>query len=84
MTDAKTYDRGGFARGRRLTIEPAANGTYVLRRHSAPPFEDNGDVMGFSSARHLVDFLTSEFWASDFKCPTPEATVEFTDPRDLS
>jgi hypothetical protein len=59
MTD---YDRGDFVEGRTITINPAANGTFVVLRG-----EDETDAIGFSSATDMLGFLQSEYGQDDGK-----------------
>lgn len=62
MTD---YDRGEFVRNRTITIEPCANGTFLVRQGDGPeghhPFGMFAGGMGFSSAADMIHFLQSEY-----------------------
>lgn len=58
MTD---YDRGEFVRNRTITIDPCANGTFMVARGRAGDMQLINETMGFSSAADLIRFLTSEY-----------------------
>lgn len=62
-----SYDRGGFVASRTLTIEPCANGTFLIRC-GGPETERYtpmiSEIIAFSSSQHMLDFLRSEFEAN--------------------
>lgn len=61
MTD---FDKGAFVAGRAITIEPAANGTFIVWRGRDEDHPRNHlmrEAIAFSSASDLIKFLNAEY-----------------------
>lgn len=83
MTD---YDRGTFVKDRTITIEPCANGTFVIQRGRSNGDESRYTVMldgtiAFSSASDMLRFLQSEYGDNAEKGPSPGVETNTDDPR---
>lgn len=78
MTD---YDRGEFVRNRTITIDPCANGTFMVVRGLAGNMLIN-ETMGFSSAADMLKFLNSEYEISTFAMRAGQATQAGDKPHD--
>jgi hypothetical protein len=65
MTD---FDRGTFVDGKAITIEPCANGSFIVRRgadrEDRPARLFNMEAMAFSSSQDMLHWLTSEYQAN--------------------